>query len=108
MENRDEILNAAEDWRYLIVQAGGMARKSDLDEWLMHRFNLTAYEARQCSNDCEYRHLQYFSILNDGVLWNERKAGRPAPTLEQYGGLKGITLDYRIGAIRTWKESGGV
>ena len=92
-EKFNEILRAAVDWQYLIVQSGGMARKSDCEAWLMPRYNIDHFTARQITN-CITGGPRYFVCSRDGVEWLERAAGRPAPKPEDYP-----DIDYSVGAL---------
>lgn len=47
------IWNAAIDWQFLTVKSGRMARKSDLDAWLMQRFGLSLCAAHTVANFVE-------------------------------------------------------
>ena len=94
-----KIYNAGIDWQFLIIQGGGMARKSDLDAWLMARFGINEIDARDVSNTIEFRNERFYMISSGAVEWYERNAGRPAPLLEQYGGWDAITMGGKIGLI---------
>lgn len=90
----DEYLSmrqAATDWQYLVVLAGGMACKSNLDAWLRRRYHLTAGAARTISNSVSAE-LPPFQISNQGVVWMEARAQRPAPKPADY-------LDIQASAI---------
>ena len=76
------IERAAMDWKYLTVAGGGMARKSDLDEYLMAQFNLTQMAAREVTNSLD--RYDHFRTGEGGVFWNEVEAGRPAPKWEDH------------------------
>lgn len=80
----EELKNAAIDWQYLTIQQGGTARKSDLDAWLMSRFDLTSGAARAVSNAIEGE--RPFSISGGRVRW---RSHRPEPQIGQYPGLRG-------------------
>lgn len=75
------------DWQFLVVQAGGIARKSDGDAWLMQRYGIDEYRARQITNQVT-EGPRYFMTSRDGVEWQEWTARRPAPTPEQYPGIE--------------------
>ncbi len=79
------IWNAAIDWQYLVIQAGGIARKSDLDAWLQNRFNLTLAAAHSISNYVESKAL--YQIRSGNIAWLADAAGRPAPERSQYPDL---------------------
>jgi len=73
----------AEDWKYLIVKRGGMARKSDLDDWLMARHGITQSEAHDIANEVEYRNRRLWrSGYSAGTI--EWALERAEPTYEQY------------------------
>ncbi len=76
------MIEEAEDWKYLIVKAGGMARKSDLDDWLMARHGLTRGEAHDIANHVEYINRQLWRTSYGSVAW---ALSRPEPTREDYG-----------------------
>ena len=81
----DQAVKDAAAWQYLTVKAGGMARKSDLDRWLMKRFNIRAYDARGISNMVEQRYPFAFSTGSGGAYWKPYCIdGMPEPTSEQY------------------------
>lgn len=82
-EQYNKILQAAVDWQYLVVKAGGMARKSDCEAWLMPRFSIDHYTARQITNTITGG-PRYFLCGSGGVEWQEWVAGRPAPNAEDY------------------------
>ncbi len=82
-EKYDEIKQAAIDWQYLVVVNHGMARKSDCEAWLMPRYGIDHYTARQITNDITSGD-RYFLCGRDGVQWNQYVANRRAPTLEDY------------------------
>lgn len=72
-------VHLAEEWIYLTVKAGRMARKSDLDAWLMKRYNLSEYDARQISNQTTEGlrgERRPWAIGSDGIRW---LANRPEP-----------------------------
>lgn len=80
-EQYNEALIACEDWRYLVVLAGGMATRSALDVWLQNRYEIDNGIARSINNDSTQT-LPPFQIENGRVTWT---AQRPEPTYEQYG-----------------------
>ena len=82
-EQWNEILQAAIDWQYLIVLNGGMARKSDCDEWLMQRYGIVSCTAREITNTITSG-PRYFICSNGGVEWMKHNAGRAAPKAEDY------------------------
>lgn len=82
-ERYNQIKRAAVDWQYLVAKAGGMARKSDCEAWLMPRFNIDHYTARQITNDITSGPV-YFWCGREGTVWNEFVARRPAPKPEDY------------------------
>lgn len=92
-ERWNEILRAAIDWQYLIVLSHGVARKSDCEAWLMPRFGIDHYTARQITNTITGG-PRYFLCGSDGVEWREWEAHRPAPKPEDYP-----DIDYSVGAI---------
>jgi len=86
----NEILQAAVDWQYLVVKAGGMARKSDCESWLIKRYSIEAYTARQITNTITSGPI-YFYCGRDGTQWQTLTAGRPAPRAEDYP-----DIDYEV------------
>jgi len=88
---RDRV-HLAEEWQYLVVKGGGVARKSDMDAMLMQRFGIDATDARRISNRVTQglrgERLPWVSPYGDGgaVRW---QADRPEPTLEQFPDLIG-------------------
>jgi hypothetical protein len=99
-EQYEQMIQAGIDWQYLIVLSGGMARKSDLDAWLMRRFGVDECEAHGIANAIEYQHRCYWvSNGNGGIAWSEYNAHRPAPTAEQYGGMDALTHGGKIGQL---------
>jgi len=80
------IWNAAIDWQYLVIQAGGIARKSDLDAWLQKRFNLALVTAHTVSNYVEEK--AFYKLQSGDVIWRESDAGRPAPVLADYNNIQ--------------------
>lgn len=87
-----EMIKAAIDWQYLIVLAGGMARKSDCDAWLMRRYGIDASTARDITNGIT-EGPRCFTCANEGVTWHRFAAGRPAPRPEDY-----TDIDYSVGS----------
>ena len=79
------ITNAAIDWQFLTAKGGGMARKSELDAWLMQRFCLTMGAAHEVSNFIESRRA--FSADRDRLYWHTDETGRPEPQFEDYPDL---------------------
>lgn len=77
------MVRAAVDWTYLQVISGGIGRKSVLDSWLMQKFSIDAYTARQISNAVTAGPI-YFTIGNGGAEWQAHTAGRDAPRLADY------------------------
>jgi len=73
---------AAVDWQYLVIKAGGMARKSNLDAWLRRRYHLTEYAAHTISNSVDVE--RHYETRTEGVVWLAENAGRPAPTFADY------------------------
>ena len=73
---------AAIDWQYLTVSAGRMARKSELDQWLMQRYGLDQNAAHTISNSVDDK--IHFRTGAAGVQWIESAAKRPAPSLASY------------------------
>lgn len=92
-EKYNQILQAAIDWQYLIVLAGGMARKSDCDTWLVTRYGIDAATARSITNTITDG-PRYFMCGSEGARWQEWVAGRPAPRPEDYP-----NIDYSVGKI---------
>lgn len=78
------------DWQYLVVQGGGIARKSDGEAWLTARYGIDEYRARQITNQVT-EGPRYFMVSREGVEWHSWTAGRPAPTREQYP-----EIEYRV------------
>ena len=86
-----EILRAAVDWQYLICKSGGMARKSDCEEWLAHRYGIDLYTGHQIMNMIT-EGPRYFCCGSDATEWSEWNAHRPAPNPEDYP-----DIDYTVG-----------
>lgn len=76
-----EMETAAVAWQYLTVKAGRMARKSDLDTWLMERYGIERHEAHRISNTVESR--RHFTTGPEGVHWIG--AGPEPQSLESFG-----------------------
>ena len=75
-----ERVHVAEEWQYLVVQSDGMARKSDLDAWLMERYGVSEMDARNISNQTTEGlrgERRPFYTQTTGAVW---QADRPAPT----------------------------
>ena len=78
------LLDMAVDWQYLTVLAGGMARKSDCEAWLMARTpGLAHIDARSITNTIT-EGPRYFICRADGVDWQEFIAKRPSPKVGDY------------------------
>jgi hypothetical protein len=77
------MLQSAIDWQYLIVVAGGMARKSDCESWMSARYGIDDYTARTITNMIS-EGPRYFWIEDGGARWDAYTAQRPAPTPEDY------------------------
>jgi hypothetical protein len=77
----NEATIAARDWQYLTAKAGRMATKTDLDYWLMKRYNIDMNMAHTIANYVE-RFLDFQT--SDGVQWNALAAKRPEPRYEDY------------------------
>lgn len=75
-------VETAEDWKYLVVKAGGMARKSDLDRWLVARYGITVGEAHDIANHVEYLNRRLWWKMNGELSW---ALARTEPTYAQYG-----------------------
>lgn len=80
LERFEAMKQAYIDWQYLVVVGGGIARKSDGEAWLMARYGIDDYRARQITNQVTDGPT-YFTISREGVEW---VANRPAPMAEQY------------------------
>lgn len=89
-EKFNEIMQAAIDWQYLVVKAGGMARKSDCENWLMGRYPIDHYMARKITNAITEGPV-YFHCGSDGTQWNGWVAMRSAPKAEDYP-----DIDYEV------------
>lgn len=76
-------VEAAEDWKYLVVKAGGMARKSDLDRWLMARYGISMSDAHDIANYVEYLNRKLWWHLAGKIIWAQ--SDRIEPSYEQYG-----------------------
>lgn len=72
------LVNAAVDWQYLTVKAGGMARKSDLDAWLTSQYGLDQAAAHTISNAAETADRQ-FMIGRNEVTWLGKRPEPVAP-----------------------------
>jgi hypothetical protein len=83
LEKFEAMKEAYIDWQFLVVQGGGIARKSDGEAWLMQRYDIDEYRARQITNQVT-EGPNYFMVSREGVEWQEWTARRPAPTPEQY------------------------
>lgn len=83
LEKFEAMKQAYIDWQYLVVQGGGIACKSDGEAWLMQRYGIDEYRARQITNQVT-EGPRYFMVSREGVEWQEWTARRPAPTPEQY------------------------
>lgn len=84
----NRLLDMAVDWQYLIVLAGGMARKSDCEAWMMARTpGLSHSDARTITNTIT-EGPRYFICRSQGVEWQEFIAGRPAPKFSEYPDTK--------------------
>lgn len=88
----EQMKQAAIDWQYLVVLSGGIARKSDCEDWMMKRYGIDEYQARQITNQITDG-PRYFTTSRDGVQWHEWTAHRPAPTLHQYPDISFITFE---------------
>lgn len=86
---------AAVDWQYLVVKSGGMARKSELDAWLMRRYDIDAFSARNISNAIDVEHCWRIDAENH-VSWDRTVAGRPEPRFIDYPDLK---LGEKLGKV---------
>jgi len=82
------IVRDALAWRYLTAKQGRMARKSDLDDWLMDRFGLSEIEARDISNYIESHYPFSFRIRGGRAEWSVKESGgMPEPKLSDYPDL---------------------
>lgn len=94
--NHQQLLNAANDWRYLqtlnsigltgreAIRHSMKTTKGDLDTWLMAKFNLSPTEARDISN-YSMEQVDFKTGRPGEVKWI---AKRLAPTFEQYPELQ--------------------
>lgn len=73
------ILDDVPKLQFLIVQAGGMATKSLVEDMLMLRHNIDRYTAHEYTNENERLNVQYFRIGN-GIRWIKGDA----PALKDY------------------------
>ena len=70
-------VHMAEEWQYLAVKAGKIARKSDMDDWLMERYGIDAYDARRISNQVTEGlpgERRPFVIGDGGARWLAERA----------------------------------
>lgn len=88
-EQYQEIRRAAIDWQYLVVQVGGMARKSDCENWLIPCYGIDRYTAHSILNDITDG-PRHFYCSASGVTWDEWNARRPAPRREDYPDIPGL------------------
>ena len=79
-----DLIQLAIDWQYLTIKAGGMARKSDCEDWLMKRTpGLTRGDAHEITNAIEGG-ARCYTCCPSGVEWHAENAGREEPRAETY------------------------
>lgn len=83
-----DLQRAAEDVVYLIVESGGIATKSRVEDYLMERFAVDRYQAHRVMNDIESQNVRPFVVLDGGVYWNQIDMMRAKPSPEEYPTLK--------------------
>jgi len=81
------IERAAEDVRYLICAAGGMAAKSLVEDYLIRYFGISRYLAHEIMNQQEIRNILPVVFSDGKAYWNQAQMLRPVPRPEDYPGL---------------------
>ena len=76
-EELHNLMSVSKDWQYLVYRGGGVARKSDLEDWLTEHYQIDRYTGHIIGN-----HLT--ETFNPAATWSE---GRPAPKLSDYPDL---------------------
>lgn len=79
--NFEELVAHAENIEFLIVQGGGMARKSDIEMILMGEFDVTRFDAHTITNHVELQNKRNWRVERGTVVW---LAQRDEPTRKQY------------------------